>query len=150
MIFPPAAGSLMLQCPNQVSQDSFNGASIKGDHEVLWHLHFLTCGIQALLDFFSSDAVIFVQERSSEICTPQKLVLLTLSTVEPLIISGDCSPEVNNNLLGFVYIKEKTVVTAPHCQMFHLIHVVRLTIAVSSPNLKKKTGAVFWCAVVGY
>lgn len=27
------------------------------------------------------------------------------------------------HLLGFGYIKEKIVVTAPHCQMFHLVPV---------------------------
>ncbi len=43
--------------------------------------------------FLESDMVLVVQVRSSVMCTPRNLVLLTLSTVELSMISGGWSIE---------------------------------------------------------
>ncbi len=55
-------------------------------------------------------------------CTPRNLVLLTLSTVAPLMHS----PEVNNDLLRLLHIQREIVVTAPPGQAAHLAPVVCL------------------------
>src|SRR4029434_8279473 len=41
--------------------------------------------------FFASDAELVAQERSSLMCSPRKLVLLTRSTAAPSMVSGGCS-----------------------------------------------------------
>ncbi len=63
-------------------------------------------------------------------CTPRNLVLLTLSTVAPLMVKRSMlsvhSPEVNNNLLRLLHIQREIVVTAPPGQAAHLAPVVCL------------------------
>ncbi len=63
-------------------------------------------------------------------CTPRKLVLLTLSTVAPLMVKRSMqrvhSPEVNDNLLRLLHIQREIVVTAPPGQAAHLAPVVCL------------------------
>ncbi len=86
--------------------------------------------VETLCAFLASAAVLLVQERSSVMCTPRNLVLLTLSTVAPLMVRGACrelhSPEVNDNLLRLLHIQREIVVTAPPGQAAHLAPVVCL------------------------
>ncbi len=56
-----------------------------------------------------SDMVLVVPVRSSVMCTPRNLVLLTLSTVELSMVSGGVvsgvpPPEVHHNLLCLLHI----------------------------------------------
>ncbi len=44
--------------------------------------------VGAVAAFLESDVVLVVQVRSSLMCTPRNLVLLTLSTVELSMVSG--------------------------------------------------------------
>ncbi len=81
--------------------------------------------------FLESDMVLVVQVRSSVMCTPRNLVLLTLSTVELSMVSGgwstEFSPEVHHNLLCLLHIEGQIVnatttqpaVPLPLCSAFH-------------------------------
>ncbi len=62
--------------------------------------------------FLESDMVLVVQVRSSVMCTPRNLVLLTLSTVELSMVSGVRPPEVHHNLLCLTHMRDSLL--APH------------------------------------
>ncbi len=74
--------------------------------------------------------VLVVQVRSSVMCTPRNLVLLTLSTVELSMVSGGnrVSPEVHHNLLCLPHIEGQVVSTTPFSQLCHFLSVVRFII----------------------
>ncbi|KAK5607972.1 hypothetical protein CRENBAI_007349 [Crenichthys baileyi] len=59
--------------------------------------------------FFTTELLLMVQLRSSEIVRPRNMVVLTLSTSEPFMrrgqYSGSCLPQIEIHLLGFVHIK---------------------------------------------
>ncbi len=80
--------------------------------------------------------VLVVQVRSSVMCTPRNLVLLTLSTVELSMVSGGVvtrvSPEVHHNLICLPHIpppppphiEGQVVSTTPFSQLCHFLSVV--------------------------
>lgn len=73
--------------------------------------------------FLLSDVTLVVQVRSSVMCTPRNLVLLTLSTVE-LSMVNRVSSEVHHNLFCFTHIKGQVVSTTPFSQLCLLLSVV--------------------------
>ncbi len=76
--------------------------------------------------------VLVVQVRSSVMCTPRNLVLLTLSTVELSMVSGGVvtrvSPLVHHNLLCLPHIEGQVVSTTPFSQLCHFISVVHFIV----------------------
>ncbi len=66
--------------------------------------------------FLESDVVLVVQVRSSVMCTPRNLGLLTLSTVELPMVSGGWSPEfcLNSITTSFVLLTLRDRLFAPH------------------------------------
>ncbi len=69
--------------------------------------------------------------RSSVMCTPRNLVLLTLSTVELSMVSGVVNrvpPEVHHNLLCLLHIEGQVVSTTPFSQLCHFLSVVRFIV----------------------
>ncbi len=76
--------------------------------------------------------VLVVQVRSSVMCTPRNLVLLTLSTVEQSMVSGGVvngvSSEVHHNLLCLLHIEGQVVSTTPFSQLCHFLTVVRFIV----------------------
>ncbi len=72
--------------------------------------------------------VLVVQVRSSVMCTPRNLVLLTLSTVELSMVSvgvvNRVSPEVHHNLLCLPHIEGQIVSATPFSQLCHFLSVV--------------------------
>ncbi len=81
--------------------------------------------------------VLVVQVRSSVMCTPRNLVLLTLSTVEVSMVSGGgvgggvtrVSPEVHHNLICLLHIGGQVVSATPFSQLCHFLSVVRFIVA---------------------
>ncbi len=74
------------------SQNALDGASVEGAHDGgqgSGSSEFAE-EVETLLCFLASAAVLLVQERSSVMCTPRNFVLLTLSTVAPLMVRGAC------------------------------------------------------------
>ncbi len=62
-------------------------------------------------------------------CTPRNLVLLTLSTVELSMVSGEWSiPEVHHNLLCLTHIEGQIVSATPFSQLCHFLSVVRFIV----------------------
>ncbi len=81
--------------------------------------------------FLEIDLVLVVQVRSSVMCTPRNLVLLTLSTVEVSMVSGGWStvpPEVHHNLLCLLHIEGQVVSATPFSQLCHFLSVVRFIV----------------------
>ncbi len=82
--------------------------------------------------------VLVVQVRSSVMCTPRNLVLLTLSTVELSMVSGgwstECSPEVHHNLLCLLHIEGQIVGATPFRQLCHFLSVVRSSLLLMRPT----------------
>ncbi len=70
--------------------------------------------------------------RSSVMCTPRNLVLLTLSTVELSMFSGGVvngvSPEVHHNLFCLLHIEGQVVCATPFSQLCHFLSVVRFIV----------------------
>ncbi len=96
--------------------------------------------------FLESDMVLVVQVRSSVMCTPRNLVLLTLSTVELSMVSGGWSTEflLKSNTTSFVFPTLRDRLLVPHhsasCATSSLYCVsslllMRPTAVVSSANL---------------
>ncbi len=75
--------------------------------------------------------MLVVQVRSSVMCTPRNLVLLTLSTVEGRwsvgVVNG-VSPEVHHNLLCLLHIEGQVVCATPFSQLCHFLSVVRFIV----------------------
>ncbi len=75
---------------------------------------------------------LMVQVRSSVMCTPRNLVLLTLSIVELSMGSvglvNRVSPEVHHNLLCLPHIEGQVVSTTPFSQLCHFLSVVRFIV----------------------
>lgn len=75
--------------PHSDAAATFNNES---DHNGCWS----SCSPQFVEEvwcgwtFWANAAELVVQERSSEICTPRYLVLLTLTAVESLVFRGGC------------------------------------------------------------
>ncbi len=85
--------------------------------------------------FLLSDVTLVVQVRSSVMCTLRNLVLPTLSTVEPSMVSGGVvrvSPEVHHNLFCLTHIEGQVVCTTPFSQLCHF----------TTPNLHKRTNNI--------
>ncbi len=72
--------------------------------------------------------VLVIQVRSSVMCTPRNLVLLTLSTVELSMVSGVPPPEVHHNLLCLLHIEGQIVSATPFSQLCHFLSVVRFIV----------------------
>ncbi len=67
--------------------------------------------------FLESDMVLVVQVRSSVMCTPRNLVLLTFSTVELSMVSGGWSMEfllLKSTTTSFVFSTLRDRLLAPH------------------------------------
>ncbi len=66
--------------------------------------------------FLESNVVLVVQVRSSLMCTPRNLVLLTLSTAELVMVSGGWSPEfrLKSITTSFVLLSLRDRLFAPH------------------------------------
>ncbi len=89
-----AAGCVAGTIPHSdaARQNALNGASVEGTHDGgrgSGSSEFAE-EVETLLCFLGQCAVLLVQERSSVMCTPRNLVLLTLSTVAPLMVRGAC------------------------------------------------------------
>ncbi len=89
-----AAGRVAGAIPHSdaASQNALDGASVEGVHDGgrgSGSFEFAQ-EIETCCAFLASAAVLLVQERSSVMCTPRNLVLLTLSTVAPLMVRGAC------------------------------------------------------------
>ncbi len=67
--------------------------------------------------------VLVDQVRSSVMCTPRNLVLLTLSTVELSMVNGVRPPEVHHNLLCLTHIEGQIVSATPFSQLCHFLSV---------------------------
>ncbi len=105
--------------------------------------------------------VLVVQVRSSVVCTPRNLVLLTLSTVELSMVSGGggvngVSPEVHHNLLCLPHIEGQIVSATPFSQLCHFLPVVRFIVVADETyhccvisELDDVVGAEHGSAVVG-
>ncbi len=104
--------------------------------------------------------VLVVQVRSSVMCTPRNLVLLTLSTVELSMVSGgwstEFSPEVHHNLLCLLHIEGQIVNATPLSQLCHFLSVVRFIVVADETyhccvisELDDVVGAELGSAVVG-
>ncbi len=104
--------------------------------------------------------VLVVQVRSSVMCTPRNLVLLTLSTVELSMVSGGwvngVSPEVHHNLLCLLHIEGQIVSATPFRQLCHFLSVVRFIVVADETyhccvisKLDDVVGAELGSAVVG-
>ncbi len=89
-----AAGRVASTLPHSdaASQNALDGASVEGTHDGGRSSSSSEFAeeVEMLLCFLGSAAVLLVQERSSMMCTPRNLVLLTLSTVTPLMVRGAC------------------------------------------------------------
>ncbi len=76
--------------------------------------------------------MLVVQVRSSVMCTPRNLVLLTLSTVDGVDgqwgVVNRVSPEVHHNLLCLLHIEGQVVSATPFSQLCHFLSVVRFII----------------------
>ncbi len=73
--------------------------------------------VGAVVPSWESDMVLVVQVRSSVMCTPRNLVLLTLSTVELSMVSGGWSVEfllLKSNTTSFVFSTLRDRLLAPH------------------------------------
>ncbi len=82
--------------------------------------------------FLESDMVLVVQVRSSVMCTPRNLVLLTplhSRTVDGQwgVVNG-VSPEVHHNLLCLLHIEGQIVNATPLSQLCHFLSVVRFIV----------------------
>lgn len=79
-----------------------------------------------------------VQERSSLLCTPKNLVLLTLPIAAPPMVSGRllvvASLVVENNPLSLANIQQEVGFHAPQGQEGHLFPVVTLIILGDEPH----------------
>ncbi len=100
--------------------------------------------------------VLVVQVRSSVMCTPRNLVLLTLSTVELSMVSGVPPPEVQHNLLCLLHIEGQMVSATPFSQLCHFLSVVRFIVVADETyhccvisKLENVVGAELGSAVVG-
>ncbi len=75
---------------------------------------------------------VVVQVRSSVMCTPRNLVLLTLSTVEVSMVSGGWSTEflLKSITTSFVFSTLRDRLLAPHpfSQLCHFLSVVRFIV----------------------
>ncbi len=93
--------------------------------------------------------MLLVQERSSVMCTPRNLVLLTLSTVAPLMVRGSCrectllkSPTIS--FVFFTFRERLLSLHHPARRLTSLLYFVsslllmRPTTVVSSANLMKR------------
>ncbi len=96
--------------------------------------------------FFEIDLVLVVQVRSSVMCTPRNLVLLTLSTVEVSMVSGGWSMGflLKSITTSFVFSTLRDRLLAPHhsascatssLQCVSSLLLMRPTTDVSSANL---------------
>ncbi len=77
--------------------------------------------------------VLVVQVRSSVMCTPRNLVLLTLSTVELSMVSGGWSMEFLllksiTTLLCLLHIEGQIVSATPFSQLCHFLSVVHFIV----------------------
>ncbi len=77
--------------------------------------------------------VLVVQVRSSVMCTPSNLVMLTLSTVELLMVSGGWSTEFLlksiTTLFCLPHIEGQVVSITPFSQLCHFLSVVCFIVA---------------------
>ncbi len=75
--------------------------------------------------------MLVVQVRSSVMCTPRNLVLLTLHSrgVDGQwgVVNG-VSPEVHHNLLCLLHIEGQVVSATPFSQLCHFLSVVRFIV----------------------
>ncbi len=110
--------------------------------------------------FLETDMVLEDQVRSSVMCTPRNLVLLTLSTVELPMVSGGwstgVSPEVHHNLLCLLHVEGQVVSATPFSQLCHFLSVVRFIVVADETyhwcvigKLDDVVGAELGSAVVG-
>ena len=75
-----------------------------------------------------------VQVRSTEMFTPRNLVLLTVSTVELLMLRGIRAERFfNDHFFSLVHIQRQIVLTAPDCQQLHSLSVSWLVIGTDEP-----------------
>ncbi len=105
--------------------------------------------------------VLVVQVRSSVMCTPRNLVLLTLSTVELSMVSGGWSMEfllLKSNTTSFclLHIEGQIVSATPFSQLCHFLSVVRFIVVADETyhccvisELDDVVGAELGSAVVG-
>ncbi len=100
--------------------------------------------------------VLVVQVRSSVMCTPRNLVLLTLSTVELSMVNGVPPPEVRHNLLCLLHIEGQIVSATPFSQLCHFLSVVRFIVVADETyhccvisELDDVVGAELGSAVMG-
>ncbi len=108
--------------------------------------------------FLESDVVFRVQVRSSVMCTPRNLVLLTLSTVELSMVSGGWSLEffLKSITTSFVLLTLRDRLLAPLSQLCHFLSVVRFIVVANETyhwcvigKLDDVVGAEFCSADVG-
>jgi len=76
-VFPAGCSAAAVPHSDAAGQDALSGSTVEGIHDGDWCWAFL-----------ASDAMLLPQERSSVRCTPRNLVLLTLSTASPFMVSG--------------------------------------------------------------
>ncbi len=108
--------------------------------------------------------VLVVQVRSSVMCTPRNLVLLTFSTVELSMVSGGQwgvvsgvpPPEVHHNLLCLPHIEGQIVSATPFSQLCHFLSVVHFIVVADETyhccvisELDDVVGVELCSAVVG-
>ncbi len=104
--------------------------------------------------------VLVVQVRSSVMCTPRNLVLLTLSTVELSMVSGGWSTEflLKSITTSFVllHIEGQIVSATPLSQLCHFLSVVRFIVVADETyhccvirKLDDVVGAELGSAVMG-
>uniref|UniRef100_A0A3B1K9L0 Uncharacterized protein n=1 Tax=Astyanax mexicanus TaxID=7994 RepID=A0A3B1K9L0_ASTMX len=128
-----SCGQRRCKVPNQAvmaaAQDAHNGPSIESVEDG-WRetgLSQLPEEVETLLAFLAVELVFRVQVRLSAKWTPRNLVLLTISTEDPSMLSGEwvccASPESKTNFLCLVHIQMKVVDCTPVCQPLHLLSV---------------------------
>ncbi len=102
--------------------------------------------------------VLVVQVRSSVMCTPRNLVLLTLPAVDGQwgVVSGVPPPEVQHNLLCLLHIEGQIVSATPFSQLCHFLSVVCFIVVADETyhccvisKLDNVVGAELGSAVVG-
>ncbi len=100
-------------------QHTLNGAPVECGEDGWWE----TCSFhrrrkcRRCCAFLESDMVLVVQVRSSVMCTPRNLVLLTLSTVELSMVSGGWSVEfllLKSITTSFVFSTFRDRLLTPH------------------------------------
>ncbi len=103
--------------------------------------------------------VLVDQVRSSVMCTPRNLVLLTLSTVELSMVSGGWSMEFvllksHHNLLCLLHIEGQ--IATPFSQLCHFLSLVRFIVVADETyhccvisELDDVVGAELGSAVMG-